>query len=99
MKEAGLELDSYKKEHTFAEELIEFVCEEVCDEMWPEGLFDIGTAHVWCQRDGKTQTCNLLQIGTRRRPPPFDVVMEMARRVARYGISERPAWYPLHGMF
>ena len=99
MKEAGLELDSYEAEHGMAMQLIEDICEEICNEMWPEASMSIGTVTVWCLRDNKPQTCELLKIGTYQQPPSFDVAMEMANAVIKYGIAEKPDWFPLYGVY
>ena len=59
----------------------------------------IGAAGVWCQRDGETNTCNLLRIGTHGRRQPVDVIMKIPRTVVQYGIAERPDWFPLYGVY
>ena len=46
MNEAGLELDSYEEGYLMGIQLIEHVYEEVCDEVWPEGLMSIGILTV-----------------------------------------------------
>ena len=77
------------------------VCKEVCDEMWPEvsGRMSIGVVHVWCLRDGKTETCDLPRVGNYRRSPSAKVVMEVADRILGYSIVEEPDWFPMYGMF
>lgn len=101
MKDAGIEVHSYEDEYSMALEIIRDACEEVCHEIWPEGLYltTIGAAHVWCLRDGKDQTCDLLKIGNYRRSPPYKVMMAIARGVVKYGIAEEPDWFSLYGMY
>ncbi|KAF9648401.1 hypothetical protein BDM02DRAFT_3187161 [Thelephora ganbajun] len=59
----------------------------------------IGTLPVWCLRDGKPSTCDLLRIGTFWRSPSFEVMMEVANRVVKYGIVEEQDWSPMYGMY
>ena len=99
MQAAGIELDSYEEEHSLAMKMLVEICEEVCEEASPEAPTKIGGAGVWCQRDGETETCDLLKIGTYGRIPPIEVIMKMADSVSRFGIVEMPDWYPLYGMF
>ena len=70
------------------------ICEEVSDVMWPEGWGCIYGTRVWCLRNGKTESCRLLQIGEAEMSPSFDVTMEMESRLAEYDIREMPGWYP-----
>jgi len=99
MKAAGIELDSYEEEYSLAMNILIEICEEVCEGASPEAPTKIGAAGVWCQRDGETETCDLLRIGTYGRIPPFEVIMKVADSVMKYGIVEEPDWYPLYGMF
>ena len=98
-KATGVELESYGRECAIAFDHLPHICERVCDEMWPEGWIEICGTSVWCLRDGKTETCLLIQIGTSRQSPPFDVSMEMVGRLAECGIGERLDWYPECGKF
>ena len=96
-----MELDSYNTEYVMAMQIVQDACEEVCNEMWLEtaGRRSIGVVQVWCLRDGKPDTCNLLRIGTYWRSPSFEVMMETEDRVLKYGIVEEPNWFPLYGMY
>ena len=98
MRAAGIELDSYEEEYSLAMKMLIDICEEVC-EVPPEGPTRIGAAGVWCMRGGETEPCNLLRIGTYGRRPPFEVIMKMADSVTKFGIVEKPDWFPLYGVY
>ena len=50
-QEAGLELDNYEEGYPMVMQLIEDICEEVYDEVWPEGSIIIGI--FWYPRGTK----------------------------------------------
>lgn len=101
MERAGAELRGYKEEYDAALDILEYTCEEVCDEMWPEAWISIGIVQVWCQKVGETTAYRLLKlkIGTLWKRPLFNLTLEMARRIVGYGVTEQPDWFPLYGMF
>jgi len=99
MKAAGMELDSYKREYSLAMKMLIEICEEVCEEASLEPPSRISAAGVWCQRDGETEPCDLLRIGTYGRRPPVEVIMKIADSVSKFGIIEMPDWFPLYGMY
>ena len=63
--------------------------EEVCDELWPQG----GRALV-----EQTDTHNLPRIGTHWQLLLFNIAMEIAYRVLKYGITKGLNRFPTCGM-
>lgn len=67
---------------------------DLCQSMYPDWRH-IDLVVVAC---GDYGTCTLIRVGAAGWKPPKDVIVDMAKQLRKYGLVEKPNWFPGLGL-
>lgn len=70
---------------------------DLCQSMYPEWRH-ISIVSVACGEYGDYGSCALIRVGAAGRKPPKEVILEMAKELRKYGLVEKPNWFPGIGL-